>query len=431
MTDKPNLYPAFYRDFAQPAMLALARAGNRGCLIDVPLRRTFAESARARVAEAQAVLDAAVGSELNCNSPKQVKALLYDRLKLPEQYKFTGKKRSVSSDNEAISKLQRSYPEHDTVLSAILGVRQGLKEAQQHEVKLEQRPEGEVFPTSYNATGTKTGRISSSATLLGFGDNLQNRKRGPSRKCFRARPGMIFVKADGSQAEARVVAALCRDTALLERFADPGFDIHAENAAMIYHVTEAEVQAQAKEYKAAGRGDSWRQRTKGITHGANYQGGPKVAVKQADIPFAEAKMAIAAYRRSRPLMLSWWDRVEETVILTRRIRTCWGRLRVFFKRIDARCLREATAQEPQSTVGDLINHAFFRLDESLASLGAYPLLQAHDEIVCEAPLGTEDEVATLLQAEMQFPLPMETGPLVIPAEVQIGPNWGELEAWSG
>ncbi len=423
------IYPNFYRSFAQPAMLALARAGNRGCLIDVPLRQTFIDEAVGNADSAQTALDEARGETLNVNSPKQCHTLLYDDLQMPRQYKHRGGKKTVTADDEAVKKLRRMYPAHAGILTGILDIRKHLKRASMLGAVLEEREEGMVFPTSYNAAGTCTGRISSSKTLLGFGGNLQNQERGETRRIFRARPGMVFVKADGSQAEARVVAALCRDEELLAKFQDPSFDMHLENAQLIYGGTLEELRAEHKSRKAFG--DSKRQKTKGVTHGAGYRGGPRVAAKAADIPFAEAKMAIAAYRRKRPLLQDWWDRVDQQVLQHRCIRTVWGRLRFFFKRLDESTFREATAHEPQSTIGDLINHAFFRLDKILAQCGAYPLLQAHDEIVCECYPNAVEAVALALKAELEFPLPFPTGPLIIPAEVSVGPNWGELEAWDG
>ena len=238
---------------------------------------------------------------------------------------------------------------------------------------------------------------------------------------------MVFVKADGSQAEARVVAALCEDGPLLAKFEDPSFDIHVENAVLVYGGTPEAIIAEDR-LRAAGKlPDSRRRKTKGVTHGANYQGGPRIAQKQADIPFSEAKVAIERYRAGKPLLLAWWRRVEETLLRYHMMRTVWGRHRIFMGRIDEATLREATAYEPQSTVGDLINHAFFQLDAALEAIGGWPLLQAHDEVVCEVPKGREAEGVALVRKWLELPLPFARGPLRIPAEVAIGPNWYDLE----
>lgn len=424
----------FYSRLAQPAMLALARAGNRGCRIDTTLRDRLAAEAEQRKQETAQALAKAVGHAVNPDSPKQVQALLYDELHLPVQRKRQagGLAGPPTSDEEAIRALRRLAPQYSTLLTLLLDYRGFSKEASQLRIPLEHRDDGDYFITSYNATGTTTGRISSSEHILGYGGNLQNQKRGPSRRIFIPRPGMIFVKADASQAEARVVAALCRDTALLQRFANPSFDIHLENAQLIYGGTVEELQREDKEWKAAvAKGtsgverDSRRQRTKGVTHGANYRGGPRVAMKQADIPFSEAKVAIERYRLTHPLLLKWWERVEECLRTTRRMTTCWGRQRLFLGRLDDSTLREATAHEPQSTVGDLINHAFFRLDASLVN--AWPLLQSHDEIVCECRPSEREAVAEALREELEMELDIHGLRLSIPAEVSWGENWYDQE----
>jgi len=440
---------SFYHDFAQPAMIALARAGNRGCLIDTALRDRLVVAEQAKLTQTVAELREILGRELNPNSPKQVKELLYDELRLPEQRKRAvgGKgKGTVTADEEAIKKLRRIVPQHAPLLNHLVSYRGSVKRISTLRTTLDVRSDGlSYYVTSYNATGTATGRISSSAHLSGKGGNLQNQERGASRRMFTARPGMVFVKADGSQAEARVVAALAQDTAWLERFADLGYDVHTENAGFVYSCEQSLVVEEHKIKSPAERVewfkthpqlplgsppyvDSMRQRSKPVTHGANYMGGPQVAVKMADIPFAEAKVGLQRYLRHRPRLQWWWDKVDEMLHTTRRIKTFWGRQRLFLGRADKSTLRAAVAHEPQSTVGDLINHAFFHLDEELLAVGGYPLLQAHDEIVAEVPKGQEEPTAALLRHFLEWPMTFpEVGELRIPADVSVGVNWYDLE----
>lgn len=419
----------FYSSFAQPAMIALARAGNRGCRVDVELRKKYAEKAAEDAAKAIESLTKLVGREVNPNSPKQVKELLYDELKLPPQFSapsggFRGK---VTCDEEAIKKLKRIAPEHSALLELLLDYRGHTKRKAMLEVELEERSDGEsYFTTSYNATGTETGRISSSTTVLGKGGNLQNQERGETRRVFVPRKGKVFVKADASQAEARVVAALMGDGELVEKFNDPEFDIHAENATLCYGGTVEEVLREDALREEGKLKDSRRRRTKAVTHGANYKGGPRVAVKSADIPFAEARDAIERYRRSRPLLQRWWSQVEEKVKCREVIRTFWGRQRIFLGRADESTFRAAIAFEPQSTVGDLINHAFFQLDE--AGDGEWwPLLQAHDEIVCEVERDRVTEVVDEMRRLFEWPLHIGPFSLVIPADIAVGENWYDME----
>ena len=441
---------SFFHDFAQPAMLALARAGNRGCSVDVGLRSGLAAAEKQTLAGHIEQLRALLGRELNPNSPKQVQALLYDELKLPVQRKPTpgGKGPGlVTCDEEAIKKLRRIAPQHRPLLDKLIDYRGSVKRIAMLETTLVHRSDGEwYFCTSYNATGTVTGRISSSAHILGYGGNLQQQERGATRRIFVARPGMSFVKADGSQAEARDVAARALDEPWLEKFRDPKYDVHVENASFVYSCPEELIREEAKIRDPAERQrwfaahpslppggspwtDSLRQRGKPVTHGANYKGGPNVAVKKADIPYSEAKTGLERYTRARRCLAAWWARVDETLRTARQIRTVWGRQRVFLKRCDESTLREAVAYGPQSDIGDLINHAFMHLDYELAELGGWPLLQAHDEIVAEVPKGQEERAAMLLKKYIEWPLHfpgVQSGPVVIPADLGIGDNWYDL-----
>jgi DNA polymerase-1 len=439
----------FYKDFAEPAMIALARASSRGVLVDVTERNRIVTAQRAKLDDLRGTLGRVVGRDINPDSPKQVKGLLYDELRLPVQYKRspTGHGQGpVTCDAEAVRKLRRLCPQHETLLTALVDYRSVITRLEAYETKLETRADGcSYFVTNYNATGTVTGRISSSAPIhIDAGGNLQNRERGPSRRMFVSRHGMSFIKCDGSQAEARVVAALMRDERWLEKFRDPTYDVHVENASYVYTCRIGDITAETNMTPAErtvwrqGRGlstnngckDSLRQEGKPVTHGAHYKIGPHGVAKIGDMPFLDAKRGLLRYTAARqPLLGTWWERVEEMLRTTRSIRTVWGRLRIFLGRCNDQTIREAVAHEPQSTIGDLINHAFFVLDEELAPLGAYPLIQAHDEIVVEAPDGAVGACVPLIRTAFEVPLtfPGIAQPLVIPADIAVGKNWYNLK----
>ena len=439
----------FYESLAHPAMLALARAGNRGCRIDTTLRDTLRAAADEAALETSEKLKALLGRPINPDSPKQVHTLLYEELRLPEQHKAQkgGQRGAVTADEEAIKNLRRIAPQCSDVLNLLIAYRGHTKRRAALSVPLEKRSDGDYFLTSYNACGTATGRISSSTHVSGYGGNLQNQERGPTRRIFIARPGMTFVKVDGSQAEARVVAALCRDEAWLEKFRTPGYDVHVENASFVYATTEDIIREEHRikdevtrvKWFAAHPGcqigtppyvDSMRQRGKPVTHGANYMGGPHVAVKMADISYSEAKIGLQRYLAHRPALQRWWSEVETTLQTTKVMRTTWGRFRMFFGRPgDKATLRAAVAHEPQSTVGDLINNAFAHLDRELRALGGWPLLQCHDEIVAEVPPSSVARTAELLRHYTELPLVFRgvTEPLVIPASLGHGDNWYDMK----
>ena len=438
----------FYKDLAEPAMIALARAGNRGVRVDVALRNALVAQEKDREVDLRKELSDFAGKAMNPNSPKQIAGLLYTDLKLPVQKKRPknpGGIGAVTADNEAIKKLRRFRPEHQKLLTLILDARSVSKTISQLQTQLETRADGEsYFVTTYNATGTVTGRVSSSQPIhTDAGGNIQQQKRGPTRRIFTARDGFVLIKCDGSQAEARDVAALMRDEDWLEKFRDPLYDAHTENAMLIYRGTQEQIvqdrhdtPALRKAHRAewgcavpdtAGNlRDSLRQLSKPITHGAHYKAGPAAVSKIGDIPYAEAKHGLEVYVRSRGAPLrQWWARVEEMLQTTRCITTVWGRVRYFFGRYNDATIRDAVAHEPQSTVGDIINNAMIHLDCELRSMGGYPLIQAHDEIVCEVPEAAVDDAVPIIRKWFEVPLahPGISQPLVIPADVSVGLNW--------
>lgn len=418
------IYPHFYKDFAQPAMVALARAGNRGVLIDTDLVRKEKEKRKLRLGAIKQELKNETNLDINPDSPKQVMGFLYKDLRLPKV--IHRKRKTVTSDAEAIDKLIRNHPKHKTVLGLIKEYR-SITTVIGNCLNCVLDNRGCMI-TGYHATGTVTGRVSSSETLDGLGTNMQNNERGELRRIFVSRPGMSFVKSDGSQAESRVVAWRARIWDLIEKFPDPLFDVHKRNAMMVYVMTEEEYQRDLVLCKEKGV-DSKRQKSKHCGHAANYKGGPFTAVKNANVSYQEAKIFIRTYVGKQPELPVWWKEVEDMVCRTREMQTLWGRTRLFTDRLDESLFRSAIAFEPQSTVADLINRAFFMLDHLLKPLGAYPLIQCHDEIVVECPRGRESDVIHIMRPLFEYPMFFNgvEQPLSIPAEFGIGDNWYDLE----
>ena len=402
----------FYRSLAQPAMVALARAGNRGILVDQAQRSKLEAETELELREVKKSLSRVAGFEVNPNSPKQVKALLYDVLKLPPQIHHRTKKEST--DEESINKLRAKHPEHEELFELLLNYR-GLTKLLGTFLRSNLNSEGRM-ETSYNATGTVTGRISSSTTLEGLGGNLQQIPRGPFRRLYIAPLGKVLIKVDLSQAEIRAVAWFARIWTLIEKFQDPKFDVHRWNATLVYQVPIENVTPDQ------------RQQAKHCLHSANYRGGPRTAVKHAKVTFQAAKFALERYTGALPELVAWWQEIEDLVSSRHMLRTPLGRLRIFFGRLDMATFRSATAFLPQSTVGDIINRGFFMLDEILPE-GCFPILQVHDEIVIEALEDKVPECVLALKRCLTPPIFVEGVdiPLTIPLEISVGKNWFDRE----
>jgi uracil-DNA glycosylase family 4 len=407
----------FYLSHLYPLAVALMRAQERGVEIDVPRRAQMYEDAVEEAEHKMALLKKRAGVKtFNPNSSAQLKTLIYDKMKCKKQ---TNKKGKVSTDAECLKKLNELYPD-EPFFQNLMDYRSAFKLTDFLVTNLD---ENNRVHTSYNASGTETGRISSSKTIFGEGMNLMNIPK-PVRPIFIAGEGKSFVKEDLSQAEARVVAEILRRLgfpALWEMFQDPSFDIHTWMGSMIYGVPETEVTPlQRKMGKVA-------------NHAGNYMAGPPAYMATAikygvkGVTYALAKELRERRLNAIPALEVWWKWVEDTLRATRTLSTCLGRRRIFFGRIDNSTIREAVAYEPQSIVGDVNNIIFRDCFQRLYDKGVYPVLQVHDEVVLECPDPLVDEVVKELRTIGNIPLYINKDkPLYIPLDIGVGKNWGEL-----
>jgi uracil-DNA glycosylase family 4 len=408
----------FYKRHAEPVMLALTRAQNRGCLIDIEyleeLKRDYGTLFDSDLAD----LEALAGMPVNPNSPKQVKEFLYEKLKLPPV--VSRKTKTVSTDEDALQSLMRKHREHAEVIGKILSCRKSKKLL--GGILSSVLTKDHRMLTSYNATGTVTRRLSSSIDISGYGCNMQNVPRGPIRKMFIADPGRKLIKVDLSQAEARGVAWYAKIWTLIDKFSnDPLFDIHTWNAAEnIYGVAQEDVTKEMRSVSKPG------------VHGGNYALGPQTASRLYDIPYQQAKHVLDSYRKALPELEKWWRDVETQLLTTKTLRTPTGGLRVFLDRMDSTAFRSAYAFLPQSLIGDgIINRAFFIADIVLGKHGCYPLIQVHDEIVYSCPEEKLSTVIPIIYNIMEYPVTFEgvEEKMVIPADVSVGDNWFEQTDW--
>lgn len=418
-----------YFNHVHPLAIALSAAQDRGVLIDKVARAELVTKFKKKIVDTQNEVNALVGREININSPKQVKELLYDEMHLPTVYKD----KKITTEEDALLRLHRQYP-NEPILNLIIRYR---KDSKLVSTFLEaQTDEDDRMRTSYNVSGTKNFRISSSKNLWGSGANLQNipigRRPGVEniRHIFIAAPGCSLVKGDLSQAETLVVARImCRygDYTLWNKYVnDQGFDIHKWAAAPIFGVPEADVTPY--------------QRTVGkvANHAGNYCAGPGVIQSEArkyaidGIDYKMAKRIIDTRRAAIPGLVKWWKDVEVQVRRTRTMTTCLGRRRLFFGRFDDNAtIRDAVAFEPQSVVGDVCNTIFRELYTVSGSMGRswLPILQVHDEAVVETPDEYIEEVKAAMRKAAIVPLWLnkDMEPLIIPIEIKVGKNWKDCK----
>jgi DNA polymerase I-like protein with 3'-5' exonuclease and polymerase domains len=416
-----------YTDYIHPVLFSLARMSQVGTRLNMDKRNKLKEVFQKEIDEINKWTEKKYAKKINFDSPKQVKELLYEKEKFPEQI---GKNKKVTTDAEALKKLVKRYPREE-VLKKLLRYRKVSKLVGTY---LSSRvSEDGALRTSFDASGTGTGRISSSQSIKKEGANLQNIPYS-IRPLFIAREGYTLIEGDLSQAETLVVAELLARLgypSLVERYEDPAFDIHSWAASGIFNRPAVDIDK------------SQRNIGKLSNHSGNYGAGPGVLVSQSikreieyngqiGIDYAFSKRILEKRHTQLPGLKVWWADVERRLKTTRCIETIFGRKRYFFGRLDKETYRTAYAFEPQSTIGDLTNRIIIRLDKKLESSLLIPdfhiLMQVHDSIMFEVPDACVSESIRIFRECAKIPMHFnyDRKPLIVPLDVCVGKVWGEM-----
>jgi DNA polymerase-1 len=354
----------------------------------------------------------AAGQPFNIGSPKQIQAILYDKLKLepPE-------KTPKGQPSTAESALQALADEHE-LPRLILEYRALSKLKSTYTDRLPQQINGRTgrVHTSYHQAVAATGRLSSSDP------NLQNIPvRTPEgrriRQAFVAEAGNVLLAADYSQIELRIMAHLSGDPALQQAFSR-GEDIHRMTAAEVFGATPDTVSSDQ------------RRAAKAINFGLIYGMSPFGLARQLGIDRNSAKEYVELYFQRYPGVKDYMDRVRAQARDRGYVETVFGR-RLYLPEINARnaarrqyAERTAINAPMQGTAADIIKRAMIRVDRALSErfTGVRMIMQVHDELVFELPRGDLDEVRAEIAgmmtgaAQLTVPLAVDTGS---------GDNWDE------
>ncbi len=412
--ERMALEPLF-QDIEMPLVEVLVDMEWTGIAIDQDL---FAQLGRQYHDELNALtgeIYEAAGQEFNLNSPKQLATILFEQHQLPVLKKT---KTGASTDADVLEQLAAMGHEIPQLILAHREL-QKLLSTYVDVLPSAVNPNTGRIHTTFNQTGAATGRLSSSDP------NLQNvpvrRSRGEAlRRAFVPEEGSVFVVADYSQIELRLMAHLSEDPAFIEAF-QRGGDIHRETAAIIFDVTPADVTGEM------------RARAKTINFATIYGQGPFALSKQLDITQQEAKTFIAEYFERFAGVRAYLDRQIALAREQGYVETLFGRRRyipeVKDKNYNVRAFGERTAQNSplQGSAADLIKGAMIRIHHALEreDFGAHLLLQVHDELLLEAPAAAGERVSALVKGEMESAASLSV-PLVV--EVGIGPNWLDAKA---
>lgn len=405
----------------------LTACTTRGIKIDLQLREELRARYNAEIARMDAALTTAAGGAFNSKSPKQMQELLYTRLGFKQQ--ISRKTKRVTTDKDALAALAGKY--NHPILALILGIRQ-------HRDFVERYLDAKVdadgrMRCSFDITGTRTGRLSSRASIYGSGTNLQNipvrKPEGEGiRRMFIADEGKVFVYRDYSQAEARIVAYLSNARGLIELFEDSTRDIHRENAARIFNKALSDIS------------ESERYLAKRVVHACNYgmEAARLVQVVNEDAPitgvwidYKIAQDLIDRYFLLYPeIQETFWKRVQDELRATRTLVSCepFRRKRTFYGRWDDKLFRDAYAQIPQSTVGDLGSKAlaecYYQIEPKIE--GAETLLNVHDSVMMQCWEKDVEEVASEMGRVMNIPLSVNGYTFTIPTDCKVGHNWATV-----
>ncbi|MTI14946.1 DNA polymerase I [Sansalvadorimonas verongulae] len=407
----PRLVDVF-KDIELPLVPILSRIERNGALVDAGRLGVQSQEIAERLHELQELAWSEAGEEFNLSSPKQLQALLFDKLGLPVIKKTP--KGQPSTAEEVLVELARSYK----LPKLILEHRSLSKLKSTYTDKLPQmiKPATGRVHTSYHQAVTATGRLSSSDP------NLQNIpvRSGEGRRirqAFVARPGYKLVAADYSQIELRIMAHLSGDKGLLTAFAE-GLDVHRATAAEVFDVALEDVTADQ------------RRSAKAINFGLIYGMSAFGLAKQLEIPRGDAQKYVELYFARYPGVQKYMDETRALAHEQGYVETLAGR-RLHLPEINARNkMRQQAAERTainapmQGTAADIIKAAMIAVDSWLQddSYDARVIMQVHDELVLEVKEEQLDDVVAGLKECMSAAATLDV-PLVVDAG--IGDNWDE------
>ena len=402
-----------YNEVELPLAEVLREMEQAGVRIDVAMLKQAEEQLNAELQTLEQQIYTSAGTTFNINSPKQVGEVLFDQLQLDAKAKKS-KTGQYSTSEEVLLTLKPKHP----VVGMILAYRELKKLISTYISALPTyiNPETGKIHTTYNQTVTATGRLSSS------NPNLQNlpirSERGQLiRQAVIPDEGCVFLSADYSQIELRLMAHFSQDPHMVEAFRS-GQDVHAATAAKIFGVPIEEVtKDQRRQAKTANFG---------IIYGISAFG----LAQQLDCSRSEAKALIDGYFAAFPGVIDYIERQKQLAREQGYAVTLFGRKRylpdILSHNATVRSFAERNAVNSpiQGTAADIIKMAMVTIHRRLKQEGlrAQMIMQVHDELNFNVPVNEVEKVREIVVSEMQNVVHL-TVPLI--ADCGVGANWLE------
>lgn len=401
-----------FENIEMPLVFTLYHMEQEGIAVRREALREYGEQLGERIDVLQREIYDLAGEEFNINSPKQLGVILFEKLRMPYGKKT---KTGYSTSAEVLEKLRFESP----IVERILEYRQltKLKSTYADGLSAYIDMDGRIRST-FNQTITATGRLSSTEP------NLQNipirMELGRQiRKVFVPKEGCVFLDADYSQIELRVLAHMSGDERLIEAYRENA-DVHRTTAALVFHVPYEEVtELQRRNAKAVNFG---------IVYGISGFG----LSRDLNITKKQAEQYIADYFTTYPKVKEYMDSLVQMGKTKGYVTSMYGRRRpipeLSSKNFMQRQFGERIAMNSpiQGTAADIIKIAMIHVDEKLRErhLASRLILQIHDELLIETKEEEIQEVKEILEHEMVAAAELHV-PLI--AEVKQGESWYEAK----
>jgi DNA polymerase-1 len=406
-----------FSEIDMPLIPVTATMEDAGIKLDVKLLNQLSAEAEITINELVSQIHKLSGVEFNVASPKQMKEVLFDRLKLSS----FGNRRTKTGLSTAAGELEKMIDLHP-VIAKILEYRELAKLQSTY---LEALPEmvskqtGRIH-TNYNQTIAATGRLSSTDPNL---QNIPVRGEGLGskvRQAFVAKPGYELLSMDYSQIELRIAAHVSKDEKMLQVFT-AGEDIHTKTAVEVFGVKPEDV---TKDMRRDAKAVNF-----GVLYGLSSYG---LQGQVQNMSRAEAGDFINRYFTAYPKVEQFLEQVKLQVREEGFVRSETGRIRRFPEIHSSQFAIRAAAERAainfpiQSLSADIIKIAMVNIFKEIG--GDHPdiqmLLQVHDELVFEVKEGHVEAWAKKLKVLMENAYPLAV-PVVV--EAKAGKNWGDMK----
>lgn len=415
---KLNHQEELFLTLEMPLVDVLYKMQREGIAVDRAVFDELDERVMQAIRETEAkiymLLPAGTATGLNLNSPRQLEDLLFNVLKLTPIKKTTGKT-GYSTDQEVLQELAKGgHP----VPALLVRYRElyKIKSTYIDALKTYINPETHKIYTSFRQTATATGRLASSDP------NLQNIPTGASgefsvRSAFKAQPDHVFLSADYSQIELRVLAYLSQDQNLLNTFIE-GRDIHTQTAAGLFDTPLNDVKPEQRSF------------AKTINFGILYGLSAYGLARELDIAYPNAKTYIERYFAQYPGVVAWMEKIVEEAKRDGYVQTLWGRrryvpgIREGNKTVYELARRIAINTVVQGTAAELMKKGMLLIDRLLVdhNFKTKLIIQIHDELLLTVPQGelsaVEPAVRIALERVVDWNVPLTV-------TVRTGKDWQE------